>query len=119
MWGFENVTIKTGTNTYFSNCHFSYFATKLIKRFKVKLPLNCSVNYYSDFLSETEGWELYNLLLNKYKIDEARLVVEAGGQLIETDSFKILFATQELIDRKSHPEYIHGKNYPWTGFMVS
>ncbi len=79
----------------------------------LKLPLNCEVTYHHNFLSEDEAWELYDFLLNTYQIDTERLIIEAGGKLISTDSYKILFADQELIDRNSHPENIHGKNYIW------
>ena len=77
----------------------------------VKLPLHCDVTYVEDVLWEEEAWELYHQLINTYKIDEARQTIEAGGKMIETDSFKILFLNQELIDRESHPEHIHGKNH--------
>ncbi len=85
----------------------------------MRLPLNCSVDYLADFLSEEEAAELYRVLIDEYHIDRARLVVEAGGQVIQTDSFKILFSTAELIERNSHPEQIHGKSHVWTGLMAS
>ena len=37
--------------------------------------------------------------------------------MIRTDSFKILFLTDELIERNTHPEQIHGKGHPWSGAM--
>ena len=82
-----------------------------------QLPLDCEVTYYPDFLSSEEAWELYHLLLEKYQIHKEQLVIEAGGQLIDTDNYKILFADQELIDRNSHPKQVHGKNFVWSGAL--
>lgn len=84
----------------------------------MRLPLNCTVDYINDFLTPTEAAELYTLLIGQYQIDQARMIIEAGGQLIETDSFKILFLIDELIESNSHPEQIHGKNHPFTGKMA-
>lgn len=84
----------------------------------MKLPLNCQVEYFPAFLSQGEAQELYDLLLTEYALDKARLVIEAGGQLLETDSFKFLFLTPELIGKKTHPEEIHGKNHAWSGALA-
>lgn len=84
-----------------------------------KLPLNCSVDYFPDFLSQEESAELYRVLIERYEIDKARLVIEAGGEMISTDSFKILFSTAELIERNTHPEQIHGKCHLWSGVMAT
>ncbi len=84
----------------------------------MKLPLNCTIDYIKDFLSKEEAKQLYTTLIDTYQIDKARLVINAGGQLIKTDSFKILFATERLIAQNSHPEEIHGKSFAWTGVMA-
>ncbi len=84
----------------------------------MRLPLNCTVDYINDFLTKAEAEELYALLINQYQIDQARMIQEAGGRLIKTDSFKILFLTDELKEQKSHPEEIHGKNYAFSGKMA-
>lgn len=81
------------------------------------LPLNCDVKYYPNFLSSEEAWNLYKVLLEEYDISNQRLTIETGSGRIETDSFKILFATQDLIDQKSHPEEIHGKNFVYSGAL--
>ena len=83
----------------------------------MRLPLNCTVDYIEDFLKPGESASLYELLIEKYKLDRARITMEAGGQLIETDSFKILFSMPELIAQNTHPEQIHGKVYPFEGLM--
>lgn len=83
----------------------------------MKLPLNCSVEYISDFLNYEEAKELYEVLINEYNIEKSRLIIEAGGKLIRTDSFKILFASERLIEINSHPENIHGKVHVWSGVM--
>ena len=83
----------------------------------MQLPLNCSVEYISDFLNQEEAKELYEVLINEYNIENSRLIIEAGGRLITTDSFKILFASERLIEINSHPENIHGKVHVWSGAM--
>ena len=84
----------------------------------MKLPLNCSVDYLSNFLNKQEALELYHILINEYHLNKSRLIIEAGGKLIETDSFKILFSTKRLIKLNSHPEHIHGKTFVWSGLMA-
>ncbi|AGC78297.1 2-oxoglutarate-Fe(II)-dependent oxygenase superfamily protein [Nonlabens dokdonensis] len=84
----------------------------------MKLPLNCTVDYISDFLSDEEAMQLYTNLIEEYKLDQSRLTIRAGGQLIETDSYKILFVTKQLKELNSHPEEIHGKNHLWNGLML-
>ena len=81
------------------------------------LPLNCTVDYIEGFLSPKESLALYTLLIEQYKLDKARTRIEAGGRIIETDVFKILFSMPDLIARNTHPEHIHGKSYPFEGLM--
>lgn len=84
----------------------------------MKLPLDCTVDYLSNFLSEEEANDLYSNLINKYKLDQSRLILKAGEKWIKTDSFKILFSTEKLINSNSHPEEIHGKSFIWAGPMA-
>lgn len=83
----------------------------------MKLPLDCTVDYFEDFLTEEEASNLYTTLINDFKIHESQLTINAGGQRIKTDSFKILFASERLIQQNSHPEEIHGKSHVWSGEM--
>lgn len=92
---------------------------KSAKELMTKLPLNCAVDYFPDFLSREEAAELYRVLIDRYELDKARLVIEAGGQVITTDSFKILFSTAELIEQQTHPEQVHGKGHVWSGVMAT
>ena len=85
----------------------------------MNLPLNCSVDYIEDFLTQEEAQQLYYLLLDKYRIDRARIIMEVGDQIIETDSFKIVFSTEELIQKKHHIPSLDGKVFPWEGAMES
>lgn len=84
----------------------------------MRLPLNCTVDYIDNFLSNEEAKELYHVLINDYQIDKARLIVEAGGKMIATDSFKILITSERLIKLNSHPESIHGKSFVWSGVLL-
>lgn len=83
----------------------------------MKLPLNCEVNYFDNFLTQEQSNKLYHLLIEKYKIDQARIIINAGGKLIKTDSFKILFVNQQIINNNSHPEEVHGKSFLWNGLL--
>lgn len=80
-----------------------------------KLPLNCTVEYIADFLSADEANEIYNILIEQYRLHEQRLIITAGNRLVTTDSFKILFLTDQLIKKDAYPEHIHGKVYEWSG----
>lgn len=82
-----------------------------------RLPLDCTVDYYPDFLSKEEAADLYRTLIDDYRLHESQMTVEAGGRMVTTDSFKILFVTQRLLDINSHPDHIHGKNHLWDGPM--
>ncbi|YCM45128.1 alpha-ketoglutarate-dependent dioxygenase AlkB [Verrucomicrobiaceae bacterium 227] len=82
-----------------------------------RLPLNCTIDYLADFLNPEEANELYRTLTEDYHLDKEKLVVEAAGKMVETDSYKILFSTAELIAQNTHPQHIHGKCYPWAGAM--
>lgn len=82
-----------------------------------QLPLNCDVKYYENFISKEDAWKMYHILIKDNKIQNERLILETPNGIIETDGFKIFFATQELIDRKSHPEHIHGKSFVWNGIF--
>lgn len=84
----------------------------------IKLPLNCNVEYHPDFLDRHTANNLYRLLIEHYCLDKEPLIIEAGGQLITTDSFKVLFSTTELIRQNTHPEHIHGKCHVWSGAMA-
>lgn len=84
---------------------------------KLKLPINCNVDYICDFLNEQEADILYNHLIEVYHINKEKLSIKIDEETIQTDSYKILFSTEKLIKDNSHPEHIHGKVYPWYGIM--
>ncbi|MCE7991523.1 MAG: alpha-ketoglutarate-dependent dioxygenase AlkB [Roseivirga sp.] len=83
----------------------------------MKLPLNCDVEYLPEFLTEKETGQLYDSLINQYGLDKSRLIIDVEGQRIETDSFKILFATERLMNQRSHLEKAHGRVFQWEGLM--
>lgn len=84
----------------------------------MKLPLDCTANYFNHFLNKEDADALYSDLMINYKINQAQLTINAGGKLIKTDSYKILFATQHQITQNNYPENIHGKCYTWQGTML-
>ncbi len=83
----------------------------------MKLPINCNVDYLKDFLNQKESEELYRLLIDQYKINQSQLKIQAGNKIIQTDSFKILFSTKNLIKQNAHAEQVHGKIHAWSGIM--
>jgi alkylated DNA repair dioxygenase AlkB len=83
----------------------------------MRLPLNCKVDYLKAFLTKEESQALYHNLIHQYALDKARLTISAGGQMIQTDSFKIMFATEPVLKEKEQWEGIHGKIHPWEGLM--
>ena len=83
----------------------------------MKLPLNCEAEYISDFLTHEESSELFETLIKDYQLDKARLCIEAGNKIIETDSFKMLFVTKDLKFVDSLSENIHGKVHQWHGIF--
>lgn len=83
----------------------------------MKLPLNCDVEYLPGFLTQREAEQLYDTLISDYDLDNSRLIANVGGQKIETESFKILFATQRVIEQYGHVVNVHGKVFEWTGLM--
>ena len=84
----------------------------------MKPPLDCTADYYQDFLSKEEAEDLFNTLVQDYEIDKARTVIEVNGKYYQTDGFRILFLSEELIGRDSHPEHIQGKRYVFKGKMA-
>ena len=84
----------------------------------MRLPLNCSADYYGDFLSEEEASELCQSLIHEHYLDKSQLVAEVAGEMVVIDTFKILFLTERLIKLNSHPEKIHGRTYVWSGAMA-
>lgn len=85
----------------------------------MKLPLDCLVEYTPDFLTQNEADTLYEILINEYNLHKNQLVVTVGDKELVTDSFKILFATERLIQLNNHPESIHGKAFLWSGLMAT
>lgn len=83
----------------------------------MKLPLNCEVNYFEDFLTEEEAKELFQVLVKNYEIDKARMIIEAGSKTIETDSFKILFFDEQVKAENSYLEDYQGKSFPFEGLL--
>ena len=61
---------------------------------------------------------LYRHLIEDYRLDKTRLTMEVAGKLTVTDNYKILFATERLIEEGHLPENIFGKRFVWSGLMA-
>ncbi|MEM1001806.1 MAG: alpha-ketoglutarate-dependent dioxygenase AlkB [Bacteroidota bacterium] len=82
------------------------------------LPLNCSVAYYPNFLTIQEANALYRYLIENYQVDTTKLVMEVAGVKKEIDSYKVLFASEQLIEQGELPERVFGKTFLWAGLMT-
>lgn len=84
----------------------------------MKLPLKGNVSYFDDFLSPSESQELYDLFINTYKLPDSRLIFESDGQIIKTNSFKILIVTQEILDKEPQLQFSQWKNHLFEGQLL-
>lgn len=79
----------------------------------MRLPLNCTIEYFKDFLSPKEANELYTELAEILTTSTFKPQV-INGVTIEVNFNKIMFLDQFLIEENRLPEAIWGPNWPWT-----
>ena len=70
---------------------------------------------YDFLLIAALGIQAAFLALRLETLDEARVMLEAGGKWIETDGFKITFLTEQIKKENRRPESVHGKSYVYAG----
>ena len=79
----------------------------------MKLPLNCEVDYLSDFLDVNVANELFTELRDLIKEIEF-YPKTADGRAYEVNFGKVMFLDQELLDEKVFPEEQWGLTRAWT-----
>ena len=80
----------------------------------MKLPLNCEVNYYDNFLKPKEAEAIFselNELMKKINFNPKTV----DGRKYEVNFGKIMFVDQKLIDGNKFPEEIWGTTRGWFG----
>ena len=63
----------------------------------MKLPLNCEVEYFNDFLNQEEATGLYRLMIDEYKIHQSLVKMEVAGEIQTIDLFKMTFVTADTL----------------------
>ncbi len=84
----------------------------------MRLPLNCEVEYYDQFLNEKESKDLFYELKDVLEIIDFKPQTEEG-KLFEVDFDKMMFADQNLIDENRFPEELWGVTKVWSNGLNS
>lgn len=79
----------------------------------MRLPLNCEVEYFSDFLSLIDANELYKELESIVKKRKFAPQTE-DGRTYEVNFGKVTFLDQDLLDKNVFPEQHWGPTAVWT-----
>ena len=80
----------------------------------MKLPVNCSVEYINDFLSESDSKNLYEELIEVFKIDQLRTKIITNDGVTYTDNGKLMFIDEALFKANKFPEAHWGKSAIWS-----
>ena len=83
-----------------------------------KLPVNCNLEYFRNFLPKETCDSLYQNLAIDHKISTYNKKY-AAGKLYELDYGKIMFIDQVLYDNDAFPEALWGKSFPWSKKLYS
>ncbi len=79
----------------------------------MRIPLNCTLDYYQDFLSPKEAEALFHEFESDYTIGNCPIVSEVNGKEFRTEFGKITVMDQALYDNNAFPNYIYGTTMPW------
>jgi alkylated DNA repair dioxygenase AlkB len=82
----------------------------------MKLPLNCSVEYITNFLSKSESKALYDELIEIHNIDQLTEVQTENGNYT-VNYGKLMFMDEALIQGNHLPEVQWGKGKSWSPTM--
>lgn len=84
----------------------------------MKLPLNCSVEYISNFLSKYESKALYDELIEIHQLDQLTEVKTENG-VYNVNYGKLMFMDEALFDGNHLPEAQWGKGKSWSPTIKS
>ncbi len=79
----------------------------------MKLPLNCEAEYVKDLLTTAESRDLYNHVVNDYKITGLTMQSQ-DGTYYEADFGKMMFIDEWLYRENKLPEELWGKTEIWS-----
>ncbi len=84
----------------------------------MKLPLNCTVEYINNFLSKSKAKNLYDELIEVYKIDQLKIKITTSEGELSTDYGKLMFVDKVLFENNKFPEAQWGKNTIWSDSLL-
>ncbi|MEO1260474.1 MAG: alpha-ketoglutarate-dependent dioxygenase AlkB [Bacteroidota bacterium] len=84
----------------------------------MKLDLNCTVDYYKDFLSKEESQEIYNDIFHNYKI-ATYTKKHFGDKEFISPNGKIMFLDKELKDGNKFPYKQWGQSFVWSPLLLN
>ena len=79
----------------------------------MRLPLNCTLDYWQDFLSPEEADELFQEFVSAHQIADSFIHHSINGKDYQSDFGKITVVDQKLYDNNAFPEAIYGKTMTW------
>ncbi|MBX2873469.1 MAG: alpha-ketoglutarate-dependent dioxygenase AlkB [Saprospiraceae bacterium] len=79
----------------------------------MRIPLNCTLDYYQQFLSTAEATALFQEFESDYTIGNCPIVSEINGEAFRSEFGKITVMDQALYDNEAFPEAIYGTTMPW------
>lgn len=84
----------------------------------MRLELNCTVEYYPNFLSEIEADDLFVNLMTCSKLTKMHEMTTLTGERVKYDFGKTMFINHDLFDQKVFPESIWGSSMLWPKEMT-
>lgn len=79
----------------------------------MRLPLNCTLDYWQDFLSPKEADELFQEFVSVHQIADSFINFTINGKDFRSDFGKITVMDQTLYDNDAFPKAIYGKTMVW------
>lgn len=83
----------------------------------MKLPVECQVDYYEDFISASQSAEIYNWIHENCQITDANKIVMADGTIHTREMGKCMFVDQELTDFSVFIKE-HGRRIEWPQVLI-
>ena len=79
----------------------------------MRLPLNCTLDYWKNFLSLKEADDLFHEFVSAYQIADSFINFTVNGKKFRSDFGKITVVDQLLYENDAFPEALYGKTMTW------
>ncbi|NRB46902.1 MAG: alpha-ketoglutarate-dependent dioxygenase AlkB [Saprospiraceae bacterium] len=79
----------------------------------MRLPLNCTLDYWQDFLSPKEADDLFQEFVSAHQIADSFINHTINGENFRSDFGKITVVDQTLYEKDAFPKAIYGKTMIW------